>query len=182
MDVLELLEKEPKIYLYVINLYFKKKIQTIYYPNKIIRNLFKFVGTIKTKNLITKCRIDEKYLWLKAFYEEYPETDIDENVCNQMTKYMEEALRCDNPKIISVFSLEKYSNYDSSIVRTISQMICTKMHNNKHIVSDYLKTYFFEEDAKKLVNIFDKNIEILEDLYLMSLKINDNIVKAGLRP
>lgn len=172
MDVLELLEKEPKIYLYVINLYFKKKIQTIYYPSKIIRNLFKFIGTKKTKNLITKCRIDEKYLWLKAFYEEYPEADIDENVCNQLTKDTEKALRCDNPKIISVFSLEKYSNFDSSIIGTISQMICAEMHNNKYIVSNYLKTYFFEEDAENLVNIFDKNIELLEELYLMSLKLN----------
>ena len=160
MDVLELLEKEPKIYLYVINLYFKKKIRTIYYPNKIIRNLFKFVDTVKTKNLITKCRIDETYLWLKAFYEEYPETGIDKNVCNQLTKDIEKALRCDKPKIISVFSLEKYSNFDSSIIGTISQMICAEMHNNKCIVSDYIKPYFLEENAKKLVNIFDKNIEL----------------------
>lgn len=172
IDILELLENDAEKYLSMINLYFKNKIKTCCYPNKIIRNLFNFVGVKETKNLVMQCRKDEINLWLKAFYEEFPESYINKSTCTQLIEYMKNVLNSENTRIISVFSLKKYKTYDSEIIKTISKMICDKMCENTHIVSDFIGTYFFEKEANELVNLFDENIEILEDIYFMYLKLH----------
>ena len=91
-------------------------------PNKIIRNLFNFVGVKETKNLVMQCRKDEINLWLKAFYEEFPESYINKSTCTQLIEYMKNVLNSENTRIISVFSLKKYKTYDSEIIKTISNI------------------------------------------------------------
>ncbi len=172
MDIFEQLEKNLTQFLIVMNLYFKKRIRTVYYPNKIIRNLFKFYGVKETKSLIKQCRKDEKDLWLKSFYEEYPQDQINKSICKKLIKFMDNTLQSNKPQIIPVFSIEKYRKCDTNIIRTTSQMICKNMYDNNSIVIEFLKNYFFEEDAKKLVNIYSENITILEELYLLYIKIN----------
>ena len=172
MDVFDKSEDNSEQYVFLINLYFKKQIKTVCYPNKIIRNLFDFIGTEETFLLIYKSRIDEKDLWLQAFYTEYPETDIDEEICSQLINFVNDTLKKENPRIISVYSLEKYQKYDKSIIKIISQMICEKMYVNNYIVTDFLKTYLFEEDAKKIIELFGEDIENLEEIYLIFLKLH----------
>ena len=75
-EVLEIIEKFPRLYLFVMNLYFKKHIQTNYPPYKIVDNLFNFISIKQTKKLINQSSEKEKDLWLKAFYENYPENFI----------------------------------------------------------------------------------------------------------
>lgn len=46
------------------------------------------------------------------------------------------------------------------------------MYDNNNIVTEFLKPYFFEEDAKKIVGLYNEKIEILEELYFMYLKLH----------
>lgn len=172
MDVFDKSEVNSEQYVFLINLYFAKQIKTVYYPNKIVRNLFNFIGTEETFLLINNCRTDEKDLWLQVFYTEYPENDIDEQICTQLINFVNDTLKKDNPRIISVYSLEKYQKYDKSIIKVISQMICEKMYANNYIVTDFLKTYLFKEDAKKIIELFGEDIENLEEIYLIFLKLH----------
>ena len=170
MDVLDKFENNSVQFVFLINLYFEKQIKTACYPNKIIRNLFDLIGTEETFLLINNCRTDEKDLWLQAFYTEYPETDIDEQICSQLINFVNDTLKKDNPRTISVYSLEKYQKYNKSIIKVISQMICKAMYSNNYIVTDFFKPYFYEEDAKKIIELFNENIEDLEEIYLIFLK------------
>lgn len=172
MDVFDKFEDNSMQYVFMTNLYFEKQIQTVYFPKKIIRNLLSFTGTEKTLLLINKCRIDEKDLWLKTFYEEYPEDHIDESICSQLVNFVTDTLKRENPRITSVYSLEKYKKHNKNIIKVISQMICERMYANNYIISDFFKTYLFEEDAKKLLELFNENIKNLEEIYFMFLKLH----------
>ena len=172
MDVFYKSENNSEQYVFLINLYFEKQIKTVYHPNKIVRNLFDFIGTEETFLLISNCRTDEKDLWLQAFYTEYPETDIDEKMCSQLINFVNNTLKKENPRIISVYSLEKYQKYNKRIIKVISQMICKKMYANNYIVTDFLKTFCSEKDAKKILELFGDDIENLEEIYLIFLKLH----------
>jgi len=168
-EVLEIIEKSPRLYLFVMNLYFKKHIQTNYPPYKIVDNLFNFIGIKQTKKLINQSSEKEKDHWLKAFYENYPENFINKNVCKNLIKFTEKTLKSENPQIISAFSLKKYKNVDSQIIKTISQKICNE-NNNKNIIGSFLKPYFSKESVEKLIDIYKDDIEILEELYFLYIK------------
>ncbi|WP_301082120.1 hypothetical protein [Thomasclavelia cocleata] len=172
MDVFEQFKNSSELYSYIINLYFKEQIKTIYHPNYIVCNLFNLIGVKKTTAIIKKCRKDEKDLWLKAFYEEFPEAYINKLISSQLVEFTSSTLEKEQPRIISVYSLEKYLKYNKDIIKIISQIICKRTNPNKIIISTFIKDYLFEEDAKKLVELFGENIEILEELYFMYFELH----------
>ncbi len=171
-DLLKELSIYPKKYITVIKLLINSKIRLQMYPNEIVRCLFDYVGVIETEKLIDNVQKYDREIWKKSFFELYPEDKINKNICKKLLKYTNQTLYNKYPQIIPVYSLEKYKKADNKIIEKISLMIYSHINGNNNVVPQFINTYLSIENAKKLVELYKNNLNILKNMYYIFLKVH----------
>lgn len=141
---------------------------------RIVSQLFEKLDDVSVWNLICNCNYQSVELWQYAYFHELPEKYIDET----HTKKLFDFLKKDSDKQVSsspyrdVTFLHKYEKvYPNSFINGC-KIIFAKKEYSPFIVSVYFEFLFnqYNNNPKYVIALFDKDYQLLEDIYLFSLK------------
>lgn len=170
--VFEKLEEKPEQYIEIVKLYLQKEAPFFWHiADKIIQKLIDFVGPAETRKVIDKTKGKINSVLNSAFYCFLPSAFIANKECEELKLFIDKEFLNEYPRIIDIYSLEKYKNVNPTIFYDINRGIINfaKTTGKNDTIRQYLDNYLREDMVEKLVQIFKDNDEKLEEIYFAQL-------------
>lgn len=177
------IENNRNKYLAFINSYISFGGNINIYPEPLIVKLFEYLGVDKTFSFITDKDFAQKNAWLFAFFELLPQEEIS-------CKWVEELiifLKNDDDKAIKsspyrkLRFLEKYTILSPRIYIDASIILNKKYKYSPYISYIYFGLLFNEHvyNPIELINIFEDNISLLQDIYFKMINYDTQVDYSG---
>ncbi len=167
------LEEKPERYIEIVKLYLQKEAPFFWHvADKIIQKLVDFIGPTETRKIIDKTKGKINSTLNSAFYRFLPSDFITNKECEELKLFIDKELLNEYPRIIDIYSLEKYKNVNPVIFYDINHSIINfakTTDRNDQILGSYLDHYLSEDMVEKLIQIFKDNNEKLEEIYFAQL-------------
>lgn len=165
-----LLENDEKRYIEALRVYLKENAPYGFFPQRKIGKLFEFIGVEKTEEFIDEFSFQYKSIWISSFLQLIPYTFINKEYISKLMKFVKEELTQEKPTIPNVPSLEKYYAYDPEIIVKISEFVIECVKQKPYVASKFLGSITDKNEMDHIWNLFDKHIDILEQIYLYTLE------------
>ena len=143
-------------------------------PNVVIEPLNKEMDSMQLLTSIKEADFPQKNMWLYSFFDTLP----DEKAVPKMLQEMLLFLRSDSDKTINSSSnrnlrfLDKFFSIEPNIYPVACATIFEKRHYNPFIVEIYFELLFHDQiyTPKEVLSLFQRNIDLLEDIYFYMIK------------
>ncbi|MFT8348550.1 hypothetical protein [Clostridium saccharoperbutylacetonicum] len=156
----------------VVREYLRNDTPFYIYSERIIQKMIDLIGYIETENIIRMYEYKKKNMWISTLYNLIPKDKISKQTCNDMVEHLFEQKESDLVYTIKLYNAFRINNIQKDfLIRYIESV--NKIFNKRPWVSAQLLDSHIgvkNEDAYKLlINIFLKNIDILQEAYLLAL-------------
>lgn len=165
--VFSILKTNFNKYLEVVKIYLQCGAPYGYTTIRIVKNITQNIGSKETEVLIKNNDFKYKRNWLCELWETIPEAEINEYYAKELLDFIEQELNFDRPLLPNVVNIEKYKRTDPEIITKVSNLVINTGEKGPAIVEYFLNTAN-EKDIEKILNIFNDEMELLEELYLLS--------------
>lgn len=167
LDIFEyIVNKKEDEFIEIFEEYLKRNSPFMIYPDMLMQKILEKYNCNDVLRILENNDGDKKYCYLKAYY----------NCINKITQediikiknLLEAQKDKDEVYILNVKCLLKYEKVKEGILEEYSEQLL-KLYNKKtYVISDFFDFIFnIEEGELKLIVESFKNIEILEDLYIL---------------
>lgn len=174
----DIISSRTNYYVDIINYYLEKNTPFNLYPNDIVRVLFSLLPDSEVFHLINNSKHSQSNAWLYAYFCELPVELITEKHLQELYLFLED----NSDKTITssalrdVGFLEKYITADKNVFIKGCNIILNKMKYSPFMVSIYFDSMFnaFNNTRQNILQKFNDNLELLEDIYCMMQSCNAN--------
>nr|OTO67939.1 hypothetical protein A5866_000134 [Enterococcus sp. 12C11_DIV0727] len=129
----------------------------------IVIDLLNSQGFDETFNLISQFDFPNRNIWINTMWTCLPKEMVSENQIALLIEHINSEGKNQNPSIPRFSDLLKFQNVDKLIVQKVSELIAVISESNQNIAQSFLLE--FHNRPKELVEVFSKNIVILEKMY-----------------
>lgn len=153
------------------------------YPFVIVAKIFEFMKPTDILELLNSHQYGQKNAWIYAYYHEMPSEIIDETQVNMLYDFLED----DSDRFLTtsgyrnLMFLKKYQDYDNDVILKASRIILKKIEYSPFIVHIYFHLLFNIHciSPQTLIDEFSKDLYLLKEIYLCSLKYSEHIDYTG---
>ncbi|MCD7951244.1 MAG: hypothetical protein LUG12_13500 [Erysipelotrichaceae bacterium] len=170
--IFSLFENQPQLYFNVIDCYLSCGAP---YTNSndsynIINKLLGDFAFNSIKKLVYHYEFSYKHIWICNLWELMPEHLIDDNAIQELLNFVDNETKDNNPYIPNILYLEKYQNIDPSFIVKISNILINNSKINPNMITSYLHHCYDEEADNLIFKLYDNNLDIFEQIYLITIK------------
>lgn len=167
----EILDEKSDVYIKIVELYIKYNTPYNIFPANIILNLMKMNSIKKIKELITMYEYAQKNTWLWDYYMEIPEKCITLDLKNEFLEFVSEIPNEDNLyQSRPLINLKRYKKVDKDIFVKITNIIFKNIKKYPCLWDMYFIPTLYNRETLNLIQEYDSNIFLLEDIYLNCIK------------
>ncbi|MFL0252942.1 hypothetical protein ACJDT4_21270 [Clostridium neuense] len=142
--------------------------------------LINLVGVKETERILLQYEYEQKNRWIYEFLFCIPKEELNIRYAGMLREIFEEEIKKEQPLIPNFQIIVKYKDIDESIVKDLSLKLLTINSNQRaHAIQSFLGRVSDNNYVGKLFAIFNKDIDILEKLYLNASESQDNIDYEG---
>lgn len=163
--VFDILRERADIYLDVFKEYLKAGAPLGRYLGKIISYMIQEYGYKEVLLIVKSISFKEQDWWLNDIFENLPSIMVNEENTLEYKHFLVMNFSKEEPLVPSIYSLEKYAMYDPELPIQISYIILSKQLS----VQQFLGTLFRSDEIKYLKVVFNKNMDVLKELYFSGL-------------
>ncbi len=167
--VFTILESEPEVYLDVVKSYLHYQAPYGGNANRIISKLLMNFGIEQTKKLIEEKDFPYKHNWERAIWEITPKEMLNKELTKEFLDFMKQEASLEMPDFPSILCLEQYREYDTKIVKKVSEIIIDSPPKNSFYVAKFLNYAYQETTINLILDLFLDEWELLGKLYLLAL-------------
>lgn len=145
-------------------------------PERLVNILFSLLSDSEVFDLINNNLYNQKNAWLYAYYHELPLDLITKEHIKRLYEYLGDASdrNITSSSIRNIDFLEKYSLVDEDVLLNASKIILEKVEYSPFMVNIYFSLLFnhLHNEPREVINKFEKNLELLEEIYCFMLLYN----------
>lgn len=135
--------------------------------------LINFIGIKETERIIFKYEYKQKNSWIYEFLFSIPIKAITIRYARILREVFEEEIKKEQPTIPNIEFIAVYKDIDKNIVKDLSLKLLTINSSQRaYAIQSFLGHISDKDYAEKLLGIFNKDVNILENLYLNGLENN----------
>lgn len=167
------IKENPSKYIVAIKAYLKCNTPFCNSISDKIITLVKFIGIEETEKIIFNYEYEKKNSWIYEFLFYIPVEKRTLKYSNLLRKTFEDEIKKEQPVIPSIQFIVLYKHIDENIAYDLSLRLLTKnLLQKSYIIKCFLGYRLDKDNVKIILNIFRKNINILEQLYLRTIEEN----------
>ncbi len=167
--IFTILEPEPEIYLDVVMSYLQYQAPYGDNANRIVSILLTDFGIEQTKKIIEEKDFPYKHNWESAIWENVPKEMLNKELTKEFLNFMKQEVSLEMPDFPSILCLEKYRDYDTNIVKRVSEIILDSPPKNSFYVAKFFNYAYQETTIQIILDLFLDKWELLGNLYLLAL-------------
>lgn len=138
----------------------------------ILNRLVKTLGITKAIQLIEKYDFTDKKQWISNIWTFVDEPEINEDVKERMLIFFTSQKKDEELVVPELLELKSYFIDDPYQIKRICDWILVEGKSNPKVITRFLGGVFYNEDAVEMIKLFQNNIELLEQLYLLNSDSN----------
>ena len=170
-------------YVDAVKYYLKKNTPYNLYPYDIIKKLFVLLLDSEVYKIIVDEKYSQRNLWLYAYYHELPPNQIRKKHLKGLYDFLKDTSDKKDTlqSIRGVDFLEKYKVIDEQAFLEGCKIILEKREYSLRVVNNYFCLLFnyYRNKPKEVINKFNKNLELLEEIYFAILSYDNNVDHDG---
>lgn len=167
--IFTILESEPKVYLDVVNNYLQYQAPYGDNADRIIGKLLMNLGIEQTKKNIEEKDFSYKHNWERAIWEIAPKEMLNKELTKEFLNFIKKEASLEMPDFPSILCLERYREYDSKIVKRVSEIIIDSPPKKSFYVAKFFNYAYHETTIQLILDLFFDEWELLGNLYLLAL-------------
>lgn len=169
----ESIKEHPQKYITAIKVYLKCDTPFSNSISNKISLLIKFIGIKETEKIIFSYEYKQKNSWIYEFLFCIPIEERTIIYANLLRNTFEDEIKKEQPVIPNIQFIAPYKDIDDNIVCDLASKLLTINSSQKsYAIESFLGFILDKEYADMILNIFMKDINILENLYLDAFERN----------
>ena len=182
--VFDSLKNRESLYLHMINVYINANTPYNIDASSIIQRLFEIAPANEVEKIITRGQYSQKNVWLWYFWTLLPEQQITHHWTQKLLQYFDEPnFEFKSSPYRDIGLISKYKKIDSQILFKALRLICNHYNESPFIFSLYVYNILNpcnQESAANIINMFSKNLDLLEESYLKGITYSSDQDCSGI--
>lgn len=166
--VFSTVESDIELYYEIVKEYLQCQAPYGSNANRIVDILLKNFGIEDTKKLVEEKEFPYKHNWLSAIWEIVPKIMLNKELIKEFLEFVKEEVYLDNPDFPTVLCLDKYREFDDTIVKKVSEIIIGSPLKEGYYIAEFLDYRHQDSAIESIINLFDNEVGLLEKLYLLA--------------